>query len=338
MGFLGADYEVDRYTSELDQAKKRKEWAKQSGIYKTAGKNFVLPDGRRVNEYDSEIFHANMRLKNAKEKLAKEKAENKSKSSSSKSSSSKSSSSSSRTSSSSSSSSRSSDSSGKEAFAAVAQKAAQDMKLQMEIESKVSTYYKSLDEKYVIKDASEVTLLTWMMELRDESVRLKKEMNASDGDEPDYSIAKKCKNLADEYYDKAYSKIIKINVERQVTAIKKQYPVETASDTELVKMLPGLLAELKKQEQTRSNGKDDKIAYDIACGCYSEVRSYATNACLRLKKLNPELFKQPEVMDVAKQINPTLGNAVGGTLMSMLFNPMSWFSGLLDKIKSSLDL
>lgn len=332
MGFLGPDYEVDRYKSELEQAKKRKEGAKQSGMYKTAGRNIVLPDGRRVNNYDGEIFYANMRLKDAEAKLAKEKAENKSKSSSSKSSSS------SKKSSSSSSSKSSGRSGGGETFAATVKKSAEEAKLQMQIEAKSSAYYSALKEKYPIEDeSSETTLLGWMMELSKETKRLEREKEANEGDELEYGIAKRCYGIAEGFYEDAYRKIIKINVKRQVTAIQKQYPIETASDTELAKMLPGLLAELKEREQTRRNSQGDRVARDIARACYSEVRSYATNACLRLKKLNPTLFKQPEVIEVVKQINPALGNTLLSSLFQLFFGPFIWLKDKMKKLEEYVD-
>ena len=39
MGFLDAEYDVNRYTTELEQAKLQKESAKRYGYYKTADKN-----------------------------------------------------------------------------------------------------------------------------------------------------------------------------------------------------------------------------------------------------------------------------------------------------------
>ena len=180
-------------------------------------------------------------------------------------------------------------------------------------------------------------MLGWMVELSKETKRLEKEKAANEGDDLEYGIAKRCLDIAEDFYDDAYRKVIKINVNRQMAAIQQQYPVETASDTELAMMLPGLSAELNERDQTRRNSKDDSVVRDIARGCHSELRSYANKACLRLKQLNPKLFKQPDVQEVVKQINPVLGNTLLSSLYQLFFGPFIWLKDKMKKLEEYVD-
>lgn len=196
-----------------------------------------------------------------------------------------------------------------ESFASTIKKGIDRTKALLEAEETVEEYKKDLKDKYQLDGANELQLIAWHQELSKESRRLNKLYNECESDIASYAF-EECKSDVDELRDSIEKKVKEIFIGKYTKHIKNAFPIETASDSDLVKMLPGLLAEIKEQEQERNNNKD----FDIIRSIYSQqkqiAQTAATNACLRLKKLNNSLYKSSEVQKLVSQIDPNLQDGI----------------------------
>ena len=339
----------------LAARKAAREQAKQNGNYKNSSKCYSS-HGKRGNSYDcnvwaaedllrqrkKELANAKLRLKEAKKRRqaeAKEaKASSKSSTSSAKSSSSAKSTSKSSTSSSSSSYSSSSYSSSSSShydssssskgtlFSSIinngldaVQALLEEEKKEMMIKKEVQDYTDALSRKYPIQDVTDtnsIILVKWVQELGEESSRLAKECEKYDVDETKYEIAEKCKEFVDNLIDKGCNKFADLQSEQYIKSIKRRYPIDNASDSDLVKWLPGLLAEIREQDKECKDNKGDSIMYSFYSKSKQGVQTIATNACVRLKELNSSLYYQSEIQELVRQINPRLENGIKRVIRS----------------------
>jgi hypothetical protein len=89
------------------------------------------------------------------------------------------------------------------------------------------------------------------------------------------------------------------------SSIQRTYPIETASDADLVKWLPDLFVELKEQELSCSQNIDCDQIYSVCLQKKQIAQAVAINACQRLKNLNLTLYNSPNVRKLVQQIDPT---------------------------------
>ena len=316
---------------DLDCARKNKETAISNGNYQNCIPNtYVHELGKAVNDYDYNIYLFEKSVKDYKAKIAEEKkkSRNKGNSSSSSSSSSKSSSSSS------SSSSSTSYNAGAAIGAGVASVVTgigsmvgkgvnamrEDAKKAEKIAEEVDNYEEKLRCKYPIEKATVEDMKRWLPELLEESKRLEK---ISDKYEDDIKedIALESQDVADELFEELHKKFKKHYVEEYKNSLNQQWPIETASDSELAQWLPKLLSEIETQKANCDKSKDNKINHPIFCEYRNGVRDHAIKACRKLKEKNSELYNKPEVQEAAKKIDSSLGTVNSKQILKILFFP-----------------
>ena len=316
---------------DLDCARKNKETAISNGNYQNCIPNtYVHELGKAVNDYDYNIYLFEKSVKDYKAKIAEEKkkSRNKGNSSSSSSSSSKSSSSSS------SSSSSTSYNAGAAIGAGVASVVTgigsmvgkgvnamrEDAKKAEKIAEEVDNYEEKLRCKYPIEKATVEDMKRWLPELLEESKRLEK---ISDKYEDDIKedIALESQDVADELFEELHKKFKKHCVEEYKNSLNQQWPIETASDSELAQWLPKLLSEIETQKANCDKSKDNKINHPIFCEYRNGVRDHAIKACRKLKEKNSELYNKPEVQEAAKKIDSSLGTVNSKQILKILFFP-----------------
>lgn len=89
------------------------------------------------------------------------------------------------------------------------------------------------------------------------------------------------------------------------SSIQRTYPIETASDVDLVKWLPDLFVELKELELSCSQNIGCDQIYSVFLQKKQIAQAVAINACQRLKNLNLTLYNSPNVRKLVQQIDPT---------------------------------
>jgi hypothetical protein len=176
----------------------------------------------------------------------------------------------------------------------------------------IESYQNSLNIKYSLEDANEIQIIMWLQELSNESSRLNKLYNESETNIDSYAISG-CMRVVDELCDNMGNKLKEIFIGKYTKHIKNTYPFETASDSDLVIMIAGLVCEIKKQEIECHSNKNMDILFSIYSQQKQIAQTAATNACLRLEKLNRSLYNSPEVQKWVQQIDP---NLKGGFLLA----------------------
>lgn len=294
---------LKRRKEELARAKERAKEAKK----------------RKQEEEKREAARQKEKEQQAKEEAKREAAAAKSSSSKS-SSSSRSSSSSSRSSSSSNSGGSSSRSEDRKAAA----EAAAAAELKRKVDHEVSSYMATIRSKYNINNASEKTLVLHIMELALEERRLEKERAAAINDELRRRVASECMSQIANYSTLAMNRYKKIMHNNYAKSLESKYPVQNNSAAYIAKCLPDLLREIEEQQNERKN---NALGTTFSTLYYSQeltARKYATNACLRLKKLDVGLFHKPEIQEVVKKIDPTLESTAIKRIIDTLYAPYYW--------------
>ena len=358
MALFDEDYDVrmaEGYVREAENLvasrKANRDAAKRCGNYRNSPKNIRLSNGSMGNGYDSNVAIAEDLLKRRKAELAKAKEKAKeakkrkqeeakreaarqkelkakeggksqaaAKSSSSKSSSSSSSSSSS-PSYSGGLSSRSED---RRTAAEAAAAAAAAVELKRKVDREVSSYMSTIRSKYNINDASEKTLTLYIMELTLEEERLEKERVAARNDELRRRVASECKSGVANYKTIAWNRCKKIMLDDYVKSLESKYPVRNNSAAYIAKCLPSLLQEIEEQRDECKKYASDRNCSSLYYSQERAAREYATEACLRLKKLDVGLFNKPEVQRVVKKIDPELESTMLKRVVDTLLAPYYW--------------
>ena len=104
-----------------------------------------------------------------------------------------------------------------------------------------------------------------------------------------------------------------------VESLKRRFKVGEASDVELVKMLPEILAEIQDMHAKRkecSNSVDAQVFRRIA----NDAKEIGIAAYKRLEKLNKGLFEKPEVQEVIKKIDPDYTKGFFNKIFRFLFD------------------
>ena len=104
-----------------------------------------------------------------------------------------------------------------------------------------------------------------------------------------------------------------------VESLKRRFKVDEASDVELVKMLPEILAEMQDMRAKRkecSNSVDAQVFRRIA----NDAKEIGIAAYKRLEKLNKGLFEKPEVQEVIKKIDPDYTKGFFNKIFRFLFD------------------
>ena len=196
----------------------------------------------------------------------------------------------------------------------------EDAKKAEKIAEEVDNYEEKLRCKYPIEKATVEDMKRWLPELLEESKRLEK---ISDKYEDDIKedIALESQDVADELFEELHKKFKKHCVEEYKNSLNQQWPIETASDSELAQWLPKLLSEIETQKANCDKSKDNKINHPIFCEYRNGVRDHAIKACRKLKEKNSELYNKPEVQEAAKKIDSSLGTVNSKQILKILFFP-----------------
>lgn len=113
--------------------------------------------------------------------------------------------------------------------------------------------------------------------------------------------------------------------ELHTNMLKTRYPIESATDTQLAEWLPKIVGEI-------DNAKDTFKEYaptNFTRRYVKLLKDTGVQAVRRLKSLNNKLLHEPEVLAVAKRLDPECEDG----MMKKLFN--SLFAPSMSKIKDS---
>ena len=104
-----------------------------------------------------------------------------------------------------------------------------------------------------------------------------------------------------------------------VETYKRRFKVDEASDVELGKMLPEILAEMQDMIAKRKECSDSLDA-NLFSRIAKEAKTIGIAAYKRLEKLNKSLFKKPEVQEVVKKIDPDYTDGFFKKIFRLLFD------------------
>ena len=104
-----------------------------------------------------------------------------------------------------------------------------------------------------------------------------------------------------------------------VETYKRRFKVDEASDVELAKMLPEILAEMQDMIAKRKECSDSLDA-NLFSRIAKETKTIGIAAYKRLEKLNKSLFKKPEVQEVIKKIDPDYTKGFFNKIFRFLFD------------------
>lgn len=281
MGFFDEDYgltQAEGYVRQAEQAlearKRDRDSAKKSNNYKNASKNISF-NGKVGNSYDYNIWLAQELVKRRKAELAEAKKR------------------------------------ANEAKKKKAKKERAEKKAEKEREKE------RLAEERAEKKAAERSSRSSSRSSSSPSSSSYSSSNSYDDDDDDYSNESSSSSsntretsAESELYKLASNILSEDIISRYSTRISRTYPIETASDTDLVKWLPELIAEIKEQEQGCNQNQNNYQIYMLFTQQKEIAQAAAVKACLRLKMLDNSLYNSPDVKKLVQQIIPDYPHAL----------------------------